>query len=790
MPDSKTTPNNSERSNAFQSLARIAQGRKAVWIAVALACFVAGTVVSVLGAQAVARNGAAKSRLAFHLSSAEIASNLNRAIQHDEDLGVSAAGFFAGNPNASAAQINAWANSVQPLRSYPELEKLGLVSLVRAPELPAFAARMGAGFRVVPDESRAYYCLATAELARYPAAGVNYCAQSHGLLLLRDSGRSSYVQASAGQSRALAVETPVYSGGATPSTVAARKAAFAGWVRLVLTPGMLLGQALQGHPAGALRLQYTDGSSHVEFASGTPRSGAQSSMIGLHNGWAVESFGEPLSTSVFTNGQALAHLLIGILLSGLIALLVLVVCTGRVWARPVAKRASPAGSGEPAEQLYDSLTGLPNRALMLDRAQLMLARAGRHSSMLAGALFIDIDGFKDINSKLGPQAGDQLLEIVAERLVGAVRAQDTVGRLGGDEFVVLVESATRGVRLDALARRVIEALHRPIELEEFSPSFSLTASIGVAFGRYATPEDLLHDAQLALYSAKAAGKDRYTLFNASMRSVIEGRGLLEVELNAAVAENQFFVLYEPIFDLKSRQVAGLQALLRWQHPTRGVLEPAEFIELTEDTGLIVPIGRWLLEEACTQATAWHAAGHPVGITVRVSDSQLNRGGFPTDVLRAIQQSGIEPSLLTIEISESRILRDVTTLAARLQEIKQLGVCLAVAGFAGDGYARHAELEPLPLDFLNVNRSTIAASDDENYRNWLLEAILMLGQEHSLGVIAKAVQTQEQLAGLQAMGYEMAQGPIMGEPTSADGVVSLFQAKLPKRARAAAKSLSR
>jgi diguanylate cyclase (GGDEF)-like protein len=787
MSAGEATPQNSERSNAFR---RVAQGRNAVWIAVALACFVAGTVVSVLAAQSVARNGAGKARLAFHLSSAEISSNLNRAIQHEEDLGVSAAGFFAENPKASPAQIDAWANSVHPLRNYPELEKLGLLSLVRAPELPAFAARMGTGFRVVPAKGRAYYCLATAELAKYPSAGVNYCAQSHGLLLLRDSGLSGYLQASAGQNRALAIETPVYSAGAAPSTVAARKLAFVGWVREVLIPGMLLSEALRGHPASALRLQYTAGSSHIEFASGAPRSGAQSSTISLHNGWAVESFGEPLSTGVFANGQALAHLLIGILLSGLIALLVLVVCTGRVWARPVARRrASPSG-GEPVEQLYDSLTGLPNRALMLDRAELMLARAGRQSSMLAGALFIDIDGFKDINNKLGPQAGDQLLEIVAERLVGAVRAQDTVGRLGGDEFVVLVESATRGVRLDALARRVIEALHKPVELDEFAASFSLTASIGVAFGRYATPEDLLRDAQLALYSAKAAGKDRYTLFNASMRSVIEGQGLLEVELNAAVAENQFFILYEPIFNIASREVVGLQALLRWQHPTRGVLEPAEFIGLTEETGLIVPIGRWLLEEACTRAAAWHTASHLVGITVRVSDSQLKRGGFPTDVLRALQQSGIEPSLLTIEIPESTIMRDLKTLATRLQEIKQLGVRLAVAGFAGDGYARHAELEPLPLDFLNVNRSTIAASDGEDYRNWLLEAILLLGQEHALGVIAKAVQTQEQIAALQAIGYEMAQGPIMGEPTSAEGVVSLFQAKLPKRARAAAKSLSR
>jgi diguanylate cyclase (GGDEF)-like protein len=785
MPDSQTTPHHdlAERARSF------ARGMNVVWVAVALACFAAGTVVSVLGAQAVARNSAAKSRLASKLSSAEVASSLNTAVQREQDLGASAAGFFAENPNASAAEIKAWANSLQPLRSYPELEKLGLVKLVRAPELNAFAARMGPGFGVVPAEARAYYCLASAELARYPSSGVNYCTQNHELLLLRDNGLTGYASASAGQNSALVVETPVYAGGASPSTQTARKAAFVGWVRQVTIPGALLSEALRGHSGGAVILRHAAGSSHVEFASGSARSGAQSRTIPLHDGWSVESFAAPLSTGVFANGQALAHLLIGILLSGLLGAFVLILCTGRVRARPVATTA-PTDRPEPAEQLYDSLTGLPNRALMLDRAQLMLARAGRQSAMLAGALFIDIDGFKDINDKLGAEAGDQLLQIVADRLAGVVRAQDTVGRLGGDQFVVLVESASRGVRLDSLARRVIEALHAPVELDEFAPSFSLTASIGVAFGRYATPEDLLHDAQLALYSAKSAGKDRYTVFNASMRSVIEGRGLLEVELNAAVAESQFFILYEPIFDLASHAVVGLQALLRWQHPTRGVLEPAEFIELTEETGLIVPIGRWLLEEACTQAAAWHTAGHPVSITVRVSDSQLNRVGFPTDVRRALQQSGIEPSLLTIEISESRILRDVTALTARLQELKQLGVRLAVAGFAGDGYARHAELEPLPLDLLNVNRSTIAASDDEEYRNWLLEAILVLGQEQTLEVIAKAVQTSEQILALREMGYTTAQGPAMGEPTSAEGVVSLFEAKLPKRARAAATSLSR
>ena len=269
----------------------------------------------------------------------------------------------------------------------------------------------------------------------------------------------------------------------------------------------------------------------------------------------------------------------------------------------------------PHEDLYDALTGLPNRLLTMDRAERMVARAGRQSGMLAGALFIDIDWFKDVNDKLGKDAGDQLLSIVSERLEGVVRTGDTVGRLGGDEFVLLVESAARGVRLDSLARRVIEALHKPVELDGFGPSFDATASIGVAFGRYETPEDLLRDAQLALYSAKAAGKDRYTLFNANMRSVIESRAVLEAELNTALLEQQFFLLYEPIYDLNTRKVVGLEALIRWRHPEQGVLEPVDFIPLAEDTELIVPIGRWVLEQACNRAAAWNVAGHRVGISM-------------------------------------------------------------------------------------------------------------------------------------------------------------------------------
>ena len=282
--------------------------------------------------------------------------------------------------------------------------------------------------------------------------------------------------------------------------------------------------------------------------------------------------------------------------------------------------------------------------------------------------------------------------------------------------MILVESAARGARLDSLARRVIEALHEPVELEGFGPSFALTASIGVAFGRYETPGDLLRDAQLAMRTAAAAGRDRYALFNANMRSVIEGRGVLEAELNTALQEKQFFLLYQPIYDLVTRKLVGLEALIRWLHPTQGVLSPADFLPLAEETELIVPIGRWVLEEACSRAAGWNVGGHEIAILVEVSANQLNRGGFATDVRRALQQSGIEPSSLTLEIAEATVMRDAVAAAAEsLEEIKQMGLSLAVDEF-GSAYAHRPDLQRIPLDFLKVNTNSIAASDDEDYRS--------------------------------------------------------------------------
>jgi diguanylate cyclase (GGDEF)-like protein len=794
--------------------------RPALLASAAVLCVLVAGAGTWFAARSIARNDAAGARKAFPQASTAIASALKLAVQRQEELTVSASTYFAHNPQTSPAEFHTWMKWARTARRFPELENLGLLTLVRAGELSAFQARVSgravkapaprstgsrsasahpaasaaagpklastsaaAGAKVVPASDHHYYCLTIAELARSAAvaapAGMDYCARTPALLLARDTGVSSYTSVSADGAEALEIAVPVYRGNVTPRSVLGRGLASLGWLREVLVPGVMLQQALRGHAGDGVSLSYQTGASAVTFASGAPQAGSQVATTSLHDGWSVTSFAAPVSANVLEDGDALALLIAGGALSLLLGLLVLLLGAGRAEGS-----APPVGPREaPDSDLYDGLTGLPNRALTLDRAECMVARASRQSGMLAGALFIDIDWLKDVNDKLGQAAGDQLLQIAAQRLQNVVRTGDTVGHLGGDEFVVLVESAARGVRLDSLARRVIESLHKPVELEGFGPSFFFTASIGVAFGRYETHEDLLRDAQLALDAAKAAGKDRYTLFNANMRSVIESRGVLEDELNSALQDKQLFLLYQPIYDLGTRRVVGLEALVRWMHPKRGILPPADFIPLAEETGLVVPIGRWALEEACLRAAAWNVAGHDVGVSVKVSANQLNRDGFLTDVRRALQQSGIAPAMLTLEVAETTVIRDVAAAAERMQEIKRLGVRIAVDDFGGSGYARHSDLRRLPLDFLKVDRNSLAASDDEAYRNWLIEAILIVGRELSLTVIATGIETSEQIAALQGMGCTMAQGSFAGDPMPLDAVAGLFDSELPATAAA-------
>jgi diguanylate cyclase (GGDEF)-like protein len=763
---------------------RVARGRKGLWVLVTALLVLGGIVASVLGAHAVARGAADRQRLAFHLSSAEIASTLQLAIQHEEDLVVSASAFVSGNPHASAADFDRWAEAVRAMQRYPELENIGLVALVPHSKLQAFEKQMAAhpvrpfgpnsapledANGVLPLGNRPYYCMAVAGLARnaasYLPVGLDYCALAPTLMGARETGLATYAPFTHMGMTALGVETPVYRGGTTPKTAAGRRRDFLGWLGELLVPGVVLGRALEGHAGIAVRFRYQSGKTHVEFANGHIPTHSQTATIKLHNGWTVRSFAAVPASGVFADREALGLLAGGTLLSLLLGLLVLLLATGRTRALSLVREKTRELSHQ---ALHDTLTGLPNRALVLDRADQLVARVARQSSAVAGALFIDVDGFKHVNDSLGHAAGDQLLKVVGERLQETIRDEDTVGRLGGDEFVVLVETTPDEAALDVLADRLTESLRAPVELGGGGKVFSVTASIGVAVGRYESPDDLLRDADLALYAAKAAGRDRYALFDASMYGGVEGRLELAADLDAALREEQFFLAYQPIFDLPAREVVGVEALIRWQHPSRGLVAPDRFIPLAEETGLIAAIGRWVLGEACAQAASWAAEGLSIGISVNVSAYQLGRNGFADDVRDALQHSHIEPSSLTLEITETALMRDVRAACEHLLEIKALGVRVAIDDF-GTGYASLSQLQRMPVDILKIDRSFVAALSGGGQGRGLLEAILGVGRSLSLTVVAEGIEEHEQLQMLEEMGCQMAQGFMLGRPGSAEAV---------------------
>ncbi|MGH2863832.1 MAG: putative bifunctional diguanylate cyclase/phosphodiesterase, partial [Solirubrobacteraceae bacterium] len=326
---------------------------------------------------------------------------------------------------------------------------------------------------------------------------------------------------------------------------------------------------------------------------------------------------------------------------------------------------------------HDPLTGLPNRTLILDRVEQMLARSARNQTPVA-ALFIDLDGFKGINDTLGHAVGDELLRAVAARLEGVVRHVDALGRLGGDEFVVIAEELSLAAGPELVAERLLEALKHPFNLgEDGETHLTITASIGIAAGKRSSAEDLLRDADIAMYRAKWDGKNRYAVFESGMQDAVQSRMELDMDLHEALEREEFFLAYQPTFALSSMKPTGVEALIRWRHETKGIVQPDAFIPLLEETGLITEVGRWVLREACRQAAVWHRDGNAIAMAVNVSARQLDTDQLILDIEEALGDSGLDPAALTIEITETTLMRNIDETVRRLTAIKQLGVRIAI-----------------------------------------------------------------------------------------------------------------
>jgi diguanylate cyclase (GGDEF)-like protein len=422
---------------------------------------------------------------------------------------------------------------------------------------------------------------------------------------------------------------------------------------------------------------------------------------------------------------------------------------------------------------HDPLTGLPNRTLIIDRAEQMLGRSTRNQTPVA-ALFIDLDNFKTINDTLGHKVGDELLQAVAARLDAAVRGADALGRLGGDEFVVLVEDVALAAGPELVAERLLQALKEPFKLgSDEQTTVTVSASIGVAAGERIAAGDLLRDADIAMYRAKRDGRNGFAVFESAMKDIVQNRMELETELRDALANDEFLLAYQPTLDLSNMRPTGVEALVRWQNPSRGLVQPDAFIPLLEETGLIVDVGRWVLREACRQAAEWRRAGHSIDMAVNVSGRQLDTDQLIEDVEAALADSGLPPRALTIEITETTLMSNVAETARRLAAIKALGVRIAIDDF-GTGYSSLAHLQKFPVDALKIDRSFISGLKHNKEGETLIHTLVQLGKALSIETFAEGIEDQQELSVLKDEHCDSGQGFLFSRPLDAGSAQAFFE----------------
>jgi diguanylate cyclase (GGDEF)-like protein/PAS domain S-box-containing protein len=439
------------------------------------------------------------------------------------------------------------------------------------------------------------------------------------------------------------------------------------------------------------------------------------------------------------------------------------------------------------QAFHDQVTKLANRALFYDRVEHALTRARGHQPLIA-VLFIDLDNFKSVNDTFGHEGGDGLLRTISSRLESAVRVGDTVARLGGDEFAILLEDVEHETRVADVVERLLKAIRVPFTVE--GRDVSIHCSIGVAMAApsvevAATADELLRDADIAMYEAKKAGGDTHRHFAAEMHSSVVEQLELRAALMAAIEHDQLTLAYQPIFDLKTDEISGYEALLRWEHEQRGNIPPSVFIPVAEASGLIVPIGRWVLARACHDAVAFRRAcpdQRPRTMSVNLSARQLQRAEIVDEVRDALRASDLDPHCLVLEITESLMIDDVELAIERLQALRELGVLVAVDDF-GTGYSSLNYIRRLPLNILKIDKSFIDSVDGDDDQSKLTTAIIELARVLGLRCVAEGVERPEQRDRLKELGCDYAQGFLLARPMSARALSELLGATEPHLAKA-------
>jgi diguanylate cyclase (GGDEF)-like protein len=422
---------------------------------------------------------------------------------------------------------------------------------------------------------------------------------------------------------------------------------------------------------------------------------------------------------------------------------------------------------------HDFLTGLPNRMLLNDRIGQAIVQAPRHNKQVA-VLFLDLDGFKHINDSLGHPVGDRLLQSVAKRLEHCVRASDTVSRQGGDEFVVLLSEAEHWEDAATIARRILDSVAQPHSIDQHD--LHVTTSIGVSV--YPTDgidsETLIKNADTAMYQAKENGRHSYRFFTPEMNVRAVERQSIEGDLRRALGRQEFALHYQPKIDLKTGAISGAEALIRWTHPTRGVVSPAQFVHVAEECGLILPIGNWVLREACAQARAWVDGGLPATtMAVNVSAIEFQAENFLEGVFAILEETGLDPRSLELELTESVLMKRVESTAFILQTLREAGVQVAIDDF-GTGYSSLSYLRKFPVDALKIDQSFVRQISTAGDDTTIVTAVINMARSLRLRIVAEGVETREELAFLQAHQCDEAQGYFFSRPVPPRAFAALLE----------------
>ena len=760
----------------------VARGRRPLIAAVVV--LVVGLALSAMLAREFSSSSRRESRHTFNATAQDVSTTLTTLLHRDADFLTTMRGVVMMAPAMTESRFATWYAAIDGRN----VQVGGLGTAVLAPVSATQAAAFQAQRNANPTYRRfvgqpltlrprrtARLCLLRLITTILPLdantsrnAQSDWCDRSTvvgryedpALQTATDTGRLIVLAGDPSQVPLLYMATAVYRSGAPVQTVAQRRHAIVDWVVSTFDASGMINQSIGANHRLTVSLQHRNpGQQWTQVAAaGAPVAHSAMSLttsLGFGGDWRVLIRGagpqtvSPVAVVLFAS-TAVAIVIVS-------ALLLLL---GR--SRERALGMVEEKTGELRHQaLHDALTGLPNRVLALDRAEQMLARAKRTRSPLA-ALYVDIDGFKAVNDTFGHAAGDEVLRRVATRLRAATRASDTAARLSGDEFLVLVDCESLDGGAERVAQRLLDLSRDRCELETVpGRHLTISVSVGIAYGLDQTAEELLADADVGLYVAKTTGKNRYVAFEPGMETAAQDRLRLEMDLSDALEHQELFLAYQPTIDLRSDRVVGVEALLRWRHPIRGVLLPEWFIPIAEESGLIVEIGRWVLMQACRQTAAWHARGYDLAVSVNVSPRQIG-GELVADVRRALGSSGLDPASLTLEITESTLVGDAGATVQLLAAIRALGVRVAIDDF-GSGYRSLAYLRQFPVDQLKIDQSFIRGVAASKESAALTNTLLRLGKTLRLTTLAEGIEDPAQLRALKRQRCDQGQGLLFAHP---------------------------